>query len=117
MKFVTYHYHNTSQYCHQNHFHNLKDLILHDWFNALSNLLQNFIITLMLYFELMLMVISCQYSRYYRFVDPPQPKLNRSNQSTGNREYRPSAIPRNPIITVTEHTPTPSPDFMRRQVG
>lgn len=22
----------------------------------------------------------------------------------------------NPIITVTEHTPTPSPDFLRKQV-
>lgn len=22
----------------------------------------------------------------------------------------------NPIITVTEHTPTPSPDYLRRQV-
>lgn len=22
----------------------------------------------------------------------------------------------NPIITVTEHTPTPSPDFLKRQV-
>lgn len=55
--------------------------------------------------------------RYYRFVDPPQPKLNRSNQSTGCKEYhKTTAIPRNPIITVTEHTPTPSPDFMRRQV-
>ena len=45
------------------------------------------------------------------------PKLNRSNQSTGHKEYKATAIPRNPIITVTEHTPTPSPDFMRRQVG
>ncbi|XP_031777864.1 protein unc-80 homolog isoform X3 [Nasonia vitripennis] len=27
-----------------------------------------------------------------------------------------SGIP-NPIITVTEHTPTPSPDYMKRQVG
>lgn len=25
--------------------------------------------------------------------------------------------PRNPIITVTEHTPTPSPDYMKRQVS
>lgn len=55
------------------------------------------------------------YFRYYRFVEPPQPKLNRSNQSTGQKER--TAIPRNPIITVTEHTPTPSPDFMRRQVN
>ncbi|KAG5670539.1 hypothetical protein PVAND_000795 [Polypedilum vanderplanki] len=53
--------------------------------------------------------------RYYRFVDPVQPKLNRSNQSTGQKEYRATTIPRNPIITVTEHTPTPSPEFMRRQ--
>lgn len=51
--------------------------------------------------------------RYYRVIDPP--KLNRSNQSTGPREHKNTALPRNPIITVTEHTPTPSPDFMRRQ--
>lgn len=53
--------------------------------------------------------------RYYRFVEPPQPKLARSNQSTGQKDR--ATIPRNPIITVTEHTPTPSPDFMRRQVS
>ncbi|XP_065337258.1 protein unc-80 homolog isoform X7 [Cloeon dipterum] len=35
-----------------------------------------------------------------KYVKPPQPPA--------------SAIP-HPIITVTEHTPTPSPDFMRRQ--
>lgn len=29
---------------------------------------------------------------------------------------RPSFYPRNPIITVTEHTPTPSPDYLKRQV-
>lgn len=52
--------------------------------------------------------------RYYRVVDPP--KLNRSNQSTGPKEHKKPTIPRNPIITVTEHTPTPSPDFMKRQV-
>lgn len=30
-----------------------------------------------------------------------------TSQSTGGQ---------NPIITVTEHTPTPSPDYMKRQV-
>lgn len=40
------------------------------------------------------------------------PKINRSNQSTGPKHH---TVPRNPIITVTEHTPTPSPEFMRRQ--
>lgn len=61
------------------------------------------------------MQISCSLSfRYYRVIDPP--KLNRSNQSTGPREHKSTAaLPRNPIITVTEHTPTPSPDFMKRQ--
>lgn len=62
--------------------------------------------------ELNLMEFSIT-SRYYRFIDPP--KLNRSNQSTGPKDHKTSTIPRNPIITVTEHTPTPSPDFMRRQ--
>jgi protein unc-80 len=52
--------------------------------------------------------------RYYRVLADP-PKLNRSNQSTGHKEHKSSALPRNPIITVTEHTPTPSPDFIKRQ--
>lgn len=28
---------------------------------------------------------------------------------------KPQVFARNPIITVTEHTPTPSPDYMKRQ--
>lgn len=35
-----------------------------------------------------------------------------SSQSSGQRT---SFYSKNPIITVTEHTPVPSPDFMRRQ--
>lgn len=36
----------------------------------------------------------------------------RSSQSSGPRT---SFFSKNPIITVTEHTPVPSPDYMRRQ--
>jgi hypothetical protein len=66
---------------------------------------------------MILMCFNFPQHRYYRFVDPVQPKLARSNQSTGQKDHRTTAIPRNPIITVTEHTPTPSPEFMRRQVS
>lgn len=34
-----------------------------------------------------------------------------------SRFYSQSYTAPNPIITVTEHTPTPSPDYMKRQVG
>ncbi|XP_058983127.1 protein unc-80 homolog isoform X4 [Musca domestica] len=44
------------------------------------------------------------------YVEPP--KVIRSSQSSGQRT---TFYPRNPIITVTEHTPTPSPDYMKRQ--
>lgn len=36
----------------------------------------------------------------------------RASQSSGPRT---SFYPKNPIITVTEHTPVPSPDYMKRQ--
>ncbi|XP_059219265.1 protein unc-80 homolog isoform X7 [Stomoxys calcitrans] len=49
-------------------------------------------------------------SGFYRYVEPP--KVMRSSQSSGQRT---TFYPRNPIITVTEHTPTPSPDYMKRQ--
>jgi len=39
-------------------------------------------------------------------------KSKQNRQMIGSQNY---TIP-NPIITVTEHTPTPSPDYMRRQV-
>ncbi|XP_017489203.1 PREDICTED: protein unc-80 homolog [Rhagoletis zephyria] len=45
-----------------------------------------------------------------RYVEPP--KAMRPSQSTGQRT---TFYPRNPIITVTEHTPTPSPDYLKRQ--
>ena len=38
-------------------------------------------------------------------------KQSRTNGSNGQTCTAP-----NPIITVTEHTPVPSPDYMRRQV-
>ncbi|XP_055382818.1 protein unc-80 homolog isoform X2 [Condylostylus longicornis] len=49
-------------------------------------------------------------SGFYRYVEPP--KTIRSSQSTGPRT---TFFTRNPIITVTEHTPTPSPDYIKRQ--
>ncbi|XP_039948637.1 protein unc-80 homolog isoform X7 [Bactrocera tryoni] len=49
---------------------------------------------------------------FYRYVEPP--KAMRPSQSTGPRT---AFYPRNPIITVTEHTPTPSPDYLKRQQG
>ncbi|XP_067617924.1 protein unc-80 homolog isoform X6 [Eurosta solidaginis] len=49
-------------------------------------------------------------SGFYRYVEPP--KTMRPSQSTGQRT---TFYPRNPIITVTEHTPTPSPDYLKRQ--
>lgn len=41
------------------------------------------------------------------------PRVIRESQSS---EPRATFYARNPIITVTEHTPTPSPEYMRRQV-
>lgn len=41
-----------------------------------------------------------------------QPIAMRASQSSGPRT---SFYSKNPIITVTEHTPVPSPDYMRRQ--
>lgn len=49
-------------------------------------------------------------SRFYRYVEPP--RIIRASQSSGPRT---TFFARNPIITVTEHTPTPSPEYMRRQ--
>ena len=48
--------------------------------------------------------------RYIGELQSEKLKQNRSLIST-----QPYSLP-NPIITVTEHTPTPSPDYMRRQV-
>nr|CAD7425390.1 unnamed protein product [Timema monikensis] len=50
-----------------------------------------------------------QPSGYIGESHPERAKVTR--HAPGNQFY---AIP-NPIITVTEHTPTPSPDYMRRQ--
>ena len=52
----------------------------------------------------------CFVVRYIGEVQSEKLKQNRSMIST-----QPYSLP-NPIITVTEHTPTPSPDYMRRQV-
>ncbi|KAH8363403.1 hypothetical protein KR084_009623 [Drosophila pseudotakahashii] len=49
--------------------------------------------------------------RFYRYVEPP--KAPRPSQAACPRST--AFYPRNPIITVTEHTPTPSPDYMKRQ--
>lgn len=49
-------------------------------------------------------------SRFCRYVEPP--RIIRASQSSGPRT---TFFARNPIITVTEHTPTPSPEYMRRQ--
>ncbi|XP_058813943.1 protein unc-80 homolog isoform X3 [Topomyia yanbarensis] len=50
--------------------------------------------------------------RFHRYVEPP--KIVRNPQpSTNQKSYQPA--PRYPIITVTEHTPTPSPDYLKRQ--
>lgn len=54
-----------------------------------------------------------QNTRFYRYVEPP--KAPRPSQATCPRST--AFYPRNPIITVTEHTPTPSPDYMKRQVS
>lgn len=51
-------------------------------------------------------------SRFCRYVEPP--RIIRGSQSSGPRT---TFFARNPIITVTEHTPTPSPEYMRRQVS
>ena len=52
----------------------------------------------------------CFVVRYIGELHSEKLKQNRSLMST-----QPYSLP-NPIITVTEHTPTPSPDYMRRQV-
>ncbi|XP_037920959.1 protein unc-80 homolog [Hermetia illucens] len=49
-------------------------------------------------------------SGFYRYVEPQKPM--RTSQSTGMKT---TFFTRNPIITVTEHTPTPSPDYLKRQ--
>ncbi|EDW38859.1 GL13705 [Drosophila persimilis] len=46
-----------------------------------------------------------------RYVEPP--KAPRPSQVACPRST--AFYPRNPIITVTEHTPTPSPDYIKRQ--
>ncbi|XP_037891733.1 protein unc-80 homolog isoform X5 [Glossina fuscipes] len=48
--------------------------------------------------------------RFYRYVEPA--KAMRPLQICSQRT---TFYPRNPIITVTEHTPTPSPDYLKRQ--
>ncbi|XP_034126697.1 protein unc-80 homolog isoform X1 [Drosophila guanche] len=50
-------------------------------------------------------------SGFYRYVEPP--KAPRPSQVACPRST--AFYPRNPIITVTEHTPTPSPDYIKRQ--
>jgi hypothetical protein len=55
-------------------------------------------------------VCVCFVVRYIGEVQSEKLKQNRSMIMT-----QPYSLP-NPIITVTEHTPTPSPDYMRRQV-
>lgn len=56
--------------------------------------------------------------RFYRYVEP-QNKTSKPNSLCGSSSAaaapKPSIYTRNPIITVTEHTPTPSPDYLRRQ--
>ncbi|XP_017847563.1 protein unc-80 homolog [Drosophila busckii] len=55
--------------------------------------------------------------RFYRYAEPakaaakPPPAAPASVQCPRTTAF----YPRNPIITVTEHTPTPSPDYMKRQ--
>ncbi|KAH8311397.1 hypothetical protein KR044_006087 [Drosophila immigrans] len=50
--------------------------------------------------------------RFYRYVEPP--KVSRAPPQAACPRST-AFYPRNPIITVTEHTPTPSPDYMKRQ--
>ncbi|XP_050101355.1 protein unc-80 homolog isoform X2 [Anopheles aquasalis] len=52
--------------------------------------------------------------RFHRNIEPPPPKVIRNVQSTAPSRQS-STTPKYPIITVTEHTPTPSPDYMKRQ--
>uniref|UniRef100_A0AAG5CN78 Protein unc-80 homolog n=1 Tax=Anopheles atroparvus TaxID=41427 RepID=A0AAG5CN78_ANOAO len=51
--------------------------------------------------------------RCHRNIEPP-PKVIRNVQSSVQSRQS-STTPKYPIITVTEHTPTPSPDYMKRQ--
>ncbi|XP_055525794.1 protein unc-80 homolog isoform X1 [Wyeomyia smithii] len=48
----------------------------------------------------------------HRYVEPP--KVIKNPQPPVNPKA-PQSMPRYPIITVTEHTPTPSPDYLKRQ--
>lgn len=66
--------------------------------------------------------------RFYRYVEP-QHKTSKPNSLSGSaagtapsataapppQPPKQSIYTRNPIITVTEHTPTPSPDYLKRQ--
>lgn len=64
-------------------------------------------------------------SRFHRYVEPPRVVRNPQPQPQPPPQQAPrtsmtmsqQSAPRYPIITVTEHTPTPSPDYLRRQVG
>lgn len=47
---------------------------------------------------------------WFRYVDESQWECRRPSKFGHSQPMA------NPIITVTEHTPTPSPDFLRRQV-
>lgn len=72
-------------------------------------------------------VIFCQFYHFYYFNDSylclcfviryigevHSEKVKQTNSVVGNQ---PCSV-KNPIITVTEHTPTPSPDYMKRQVN
>ncbi|XP_059612441.1 protein unc-80 homolog isoform X4 [Phlebotomus argentipes] len=49
-------------------------------------------------------------SGFYRYVEPQ--KVAKPVPQAGPKA---AVFARNPIITVTEHTPTPSPDYLRRQ--
>lgn len=51
------------------------------------------------------------FTRFYKAIEPQ--RNIRGSQSSGART---TFFAKNPIITVTEHTPTPSPDYLKRQV-
>ncbi|XP_038122393.1 protein unc-80 homolog isoform X5 [Culex quinquefasciatus] len=61
--------------------------------------------------------------RFHRYVEPPRVVRNPQPQPQPPPQQAPrtsmtmsqQSAPRYPIITVTEHTPTPSPDYLRRQ--
>lgn len=57
-------------------------------------------------------VIYVKYNIYHRYIGETNPERRRQS-----RICPPNSLPTpNPIITVTEHTPTPSPDYMKRHV-